>query len=147
MESTRTYGLRGRAKNQCKFLFPALTRGKEAHWTRGDAATPVFLPALPRPLGDYCKQRFAQVTNPPIDPLRESHVMSLAVHLKNGIVLPSPLIGAQQLAELSATFGPVQHIDCTFSDPNEVPGALRSLAQLTTPLSGGALAGVAVLSD
>src|SRR5258707_10651718 len=64
--------------------------------------------------------------------------MSLAVHLKNGIVLHSPLIGAAQLAELSTTFGPVQNIDFTFSAPNEVPGARGSLAQLTTPLSGGA---------
>jgi glutamate synthase domain-containing protein 2/glutamate synthase domain-containing protein 3 len=98
-------------------------------------------------LWDYCKQRFAQVTNPPIDPLRESHVMSLAVHLSNGVVLSSPLISAAQLAELSTTFGPVQNIDFTFSAPNEVPGARSSLAQLTTPLSGGARPGLLLLSD
>src|SRR5258707_4884880 len=73
--------------------------------------------------------------------------MSLAVHLKNGIVLHSPLIGAAQLAELSTTFGPVQNIDFTFSAPNEVPGARCSLAQLTTPLSGGARPGLLLLSD
>ena len=137
----------GWTDDQFKILFSALVHGKEADWSMGDDAPPAFLSALPRTLWDYCKQRFAQVTNPPIDPLRETHVMSLAVHLKNGIVLPSPLIGAQQLAELSATFGPVQHIDFTFSAPNEVPGALRSLAQLTTPLSGGARPGLLLLSD
>ncbi len=36
------------------------------------------LSGAPRPLFDYFKQRFAQVTNPPIDPLREGAVMSLA---------------------------------------------------------------------
>src|SRR5467141_1221274 len=113
----------------------------------GDDAPPAFLSNLPRTLWDYCKQRFAQVTNPPIDPLRESHVMSLAVHLKNGIVLPSPLLGAEQLAELSTTFGPVQNIDFTFSAPNEVPGARCSLTQLTTPLSGGVRPGLLLLSD
>src|SRR4029077_8997979 len=76
-----------------------------------------------------------------------SHVMSLAVHLKNGMVLPSPLIGAAQLAELSATFGPVHNIDFTFSAPNEVPGARSCLTQLTTHLSGGARPGLLLLSD
>src|ERR1700726_232539 len=137
----------GWTEDQFKILFSPLVQGHEANWSMGDDAPPAFLSNLPRTLWDYCKQRFAQVTNPPIDPLRESHVMSLAVHLKNGIVLPSPVIGAQQLAELSATFGPVQNIDFTFSAPNEVPGARCSLAQLTTPLSGGARPGLLLLSD
>src|ERR1700756_112463 len=137
----------GWTEDQFKILFSPLVQGHEANWSMGDDAPPAFLSNLPRTLWDYCKQRFAQVTNPPIDPLRESHVMSLAVHLKNGSVLPSPLIGAQQLAELSATFGPVQNIDFTFSAPNEVPGARCSLSQLTTPLSGGARPGLLLLSD
>ena len=137
----------GWTEDQFKLLFSALVQGHEANWSMGDDAPPAFLSNLPRTLWDYCKQRFAQVTNPPIDPLRESHVMSLAVHLKNGIVLPSPLIGPAQLAELSTTFGPVQNIDFTFSAPNEVPGARCSLAQLTTPLSGSARPGLLLLSD
>jgi glutamate synthase domain-containing protein 2/glutamate synthase domain-containing protein 1/glutamate synthase domain-containing protein 3 len=137
----------GWTEDQFKILFSPLVQGHEANWSMGDDAPPAFLSNLPRTLWDYCKQRFAQVTNPPIDPLRESHVMSLAVHLKNGIVLPSPLIGALQLAELSATFGPVQNIDLTFSAPNEVPGARSCLTQLTTPLSSGARPGLLLLSD
>jgi glutamate synthase (NADPH/NADH) large chain/glutamate synthase (ferredoxin) len=137
----------GWTEDQFKILFSALVQGHEANWSMGDDAPPAFLSNLPRTLWDYCKQRFAQVTNPPIDPLRESHVMSLAVHLSNGVVLPGPLIGAAQLAELSTTFGPVQNIDFTFSAPNEVPGARGSLAQLTTPLSGGARPGLLLLSD
>jgi len=137
----------GWTEDQFKILFSALVQGQEANWSMGDDAPPAFLSNLPRTLWDYCKQRFAQVTNPPIDPLRESHVMSLAVHLKNGIVLPSPLIGAEQLAELSTTFGLVQNIDFTFSAPNEVPGARCSLTQLTTPLSGGVRPGLLLLSD
>jgi len=137
----------GWTEDQFKILFSALVHGHEANWSMGDDAPPAFLSNLPRTLWDYCKQRFAQVTNPPIDPLRESHVMSLAVHLSNGVVLPGPLIGAAQLAELSTTFGPVQNIDFTFSAPNEVPGARGSLAQLTTPLSGGVRPGLLLLSD
>src|SRR5216683_3121014 len=137
----------GWTEDQFKILFSALVHGKEADWRMGDDAPPAFLSNLPRTLWDYCKQRFAQVTNPPIDPLRESHVMSLAVHLKNGIVLPSPLIGAEQLAELCTTYSPVQNIDFTFSAPNEVPGARSSLTQLTTPLSGSVRPGLLLLSD
>jgi glutamate synthase domain-containing protein 2/glutamate synthase domain-containing protein 1/glutamate synthase domain-containing protein 3 len=137
----------GWTEDQFKILFSALVHGKEADWSMGDDAPPAFLSNLPRTLWDYCKQRFAQVTNPPIDPLRESHVMSLAAHLKNGIVLPSPLIGAEQLAELCTTYGSVQNIDFTFSAPNEVPGARGCLTQLTTPLSGGARPGLLLLSD
>jgi glutamate synthase (ferredoxin) len=137
----------GWTEDQFKILFSALVHGKEADWSMGDDAPPAFLSNLPRTLWDYCKQRFAQVTNPPIDPLRESHVMSLAVHLKNGIVLPSPLIGVEQLAELCTTYGPVQNIDFTFSARNEVPGARCSLTQLTTPLSGSARPGLLLLSD
>jgi glutamate synthase domain-containing protein 2/glutamate synthase domain-containing protein 1/glutamate synthase domain-containing protein 3 len=137
----------GWTEDQFKILFSALVQGHEANWSMGDDAPPAFLSNLPRTLWDYCKQRFAQVTNPPIDPLRESHVMSLAVHLSNGVVLPGPLIGAAQLAELATTFGPVQNIDFTFSAPNEVPGARCSLAQLTTPLSGSVRPGLLLLSD
>ncbi len=66
----------GWTEDQFKILFSALVHGKEADWSMGDDAPPAFLSTLPRTLWDYCKQRFAQVTNPPIDPLRETHVMS-----------------------------------------------------------------------
>src|SRR4029077_11629561 len=77
----RVAGAAGWTEDQFKTLFTALTHGKEADWSMGDDAPPAFLSALPRTLWDYCKQRFGQVTNPPIDPLRETHVMSLDVHL------------------------------------------------------------------
>jgi len=137
----------GWTEDQFKILFSALPHGKEADWSMGDDAPPAFLSTLPRSLWDYCKQRFAQVTNPPIDPLRESHVMSLAVHLPNGVVLPSPIIAAGQLAELSATFGPVHCIDFTFPAPMGVSGARCSITQLSTPLSGSGRPGLLLLSD
>src|SRR5450755_4717173 len=137
----------GWTEDQFKILFSALPHGKEADWSMGDDAPPAFLSALPRSLWDYCKQRFAQVTNPPIDPLRESHVMSLAVHLPNGVVLPSPIIGAGQLAELSATFAPVHRMSFIFPAPNGVSGARCSITQLTTPLSGSGRPGLLLLSD
>src|SRR5712692_873262 len=144
----RVAGAAGWTEDQFKILFSALTHGKEADWSMGDDAPPAFLSALPRTLWDYCKQRFAQVTNPPIDPLRETHVMSLDVHLKDGITLPSPVITAGQLSQLAAIFGPEQQIDITFPAATGVSGARRSFAQLsTTPLSGGGRPGLLLLSD
>jgi glutamate synthase (ferredoxin) len=47
----------------------------------GDDIPLAVLSGKPHLLYDYFKQRFAQVTNPPIDPLREKLVMSLEMHL------------------------------------------------------------------
>src|SRR6266849_3009472 len=138
----------GWTEDQFKILFSALVQGHEANWSMGDDAPPAFLSNLPRTLWDYCKQRFAQVTNPPIDPLRESHVMSLDVRLKDGITLPSPVISAGQLSQLFAILGPGQRIDITFPAATGVSGARCSFAQLSaTPLSGGARPGLLLLSD
>src|ERR1700736_4374602 len=138
----------GWTEDQFKTLFSALVHGKEADWSMGDDAPPAFLSTLTRTLWDYCKQRFAQVTNPPIDPLRESHVMSLEVHLKGGLTLPTPLIDGVQFAELTDVFGEARRIDFTFPAATGVPGARRAVAQIaTTPLSSGGRPGFLLLSD
>ena len=56
-------------------------QGKEPTFCMGDDVPLAVLSTKPRLLYDYFKQRFAQVTNPPIDPLREKLVMSLAIQL------------------------------------------------------------------
>jgi glutamate synthase (ferredoxin) len=55
--------------------------GKETTYSMGDDAPIAALSTRSQPLFNYFKQRFAQVTNPPIDPLREGVVMSLAITL------------------------------------------------------------------
>jgi glutamate synthase (ferredoxin) len=57
------------------------SQGKEPTFCMGDDIPLAVLSNKPRLLYDYFKQRFAQVTNPPIDPLRESLVMSLTMQL------------------------------------------------------------------
>ncbi|MGJ3247274.1 MAG: glutamate synthase-related protein [Elainellaceae cyanobacterium] len=57
------------------------SQGKEPTFCMGDDIPLAVLSDKPRLLYDYFKQRFAQVTNPPIDPLRESLVMSLSMQL------------------------------------------------------------------
>ena len=51
-------------------LRPMLTTGQEPVGAMGDDTPPAAMSKLPRPLFSYFKQRFAEVTNPPIDPCR-----------------------------------------------------------------------------
>ena len=81
-----------------------------------------------RPLWDYCKQRFAQVTNPPIDSLRESHVMSLKVFLGRAAI-NSPLLDAGQLRLLQKELGATERIAFTFRAEDGVEAAKATLAR------------------
>jgi glutamate synthase domain-containing protein 2/glutamate synthase domain-containing protein 1/glutamate synthase domain-containing protein 3 len=58
-------------------LSPMASRGQEAIGSMGNDAALAVLSTRPQLLWNYFKQLFAQVTNPPIDPLREELVMSL----------------------------------------------------------------------
>ncbi|XP_042944437.1 ferredoxin-dependent glutamate synthase 1, chloroplastic/mitochondrial-like isoform X2 [Carya illinoinensis] len=63
-------------------------QGKEPTFCMGDDIPLAILSQKPHVLYDYFKQRFAQVTNPAIDPLREGLVMSLQVNIgKRGNIL------------------------------------------------------------
>lgn len=66
--------------------------GKEPTFCMGDDTPLAVLSQQAHPLYDYFKQRFAQVTNPAIDPLRESLVMSLDTYLgaKANLLSPGP---------------------------------------------------------
>ncbi len=58
-------------------LRPVAESGQEAIGSMGDDTPMAVLSKKERPVYDYFRQQFAQVTNPPIDPLREAIVMSL----------------------------------------------------------------------
>ncbi len=72
----------GYTQEDIKFvLVPMAQAGEEPTGSMGnDAALPV-LSSRPKPLYNYFKQLFAQVTNPPIDPIREELVMSLVTFI------------------------------------------------------------------
>ena len=55
--------------------------GKEPVFSMGDDTPLPSLAAKPQLLFRYFKQKFSQVTNPPIDPIRERMVMSLRMYL------------------------------------------------------------------
>jgi glutamate synthase domain-containing protein 2/glutamate synthase domain-containing protein 1/glutamate synthase domain-containing protein 3 len=94
-------------------LRPMLADNKEPVWSMGDDAPLAAFSHVSRSFSDYFRQRFAQVTNPPIDPLREHIVMSLDCYLgpRTSLLneipeharllhLSSPLLTEAQLAAL-----------------------------------------------
>ncbi len=110
-------------------LVPMAEDGKEMIASMGDDTPAAVLSQVYRPLSHYFRQNFSQVTNPPIDSLREARVMSLKTrfgNLKNVLdessaqteilVLESPFIANEEFAVMAAQFGEsVAHIDCTIA--------------------------------
>ena len=97
--------------------------GKEPTFCMGDDIPLAVLSDKPHLLYDYFKQRFAQVTNPPIDPLREQLVMSLEMHLgerrpalkpqaeaASVIHLDTPVLNEAELEAISQQGLPVQFL-------------------------------------
>jgi len=129
--SSRVMAALGWSEDQHRFLFrPLVESGQETVWSMGDDAAPAFVSGLARPLWDHCKQRFAQVTNPPIDPLRETHVMSLNVYLDRSTVLTSPLVDSGQLRVIEKKLSPIERLDFTFPVADGIEGGKRVLDRL-----------------
>ncbi|ARU54885.1 glutamate synthase subunit alpha [Oleiphilus messinensis] len=95
-------------------LRPLAETGQEAVGSMGDDTPMAVLSSRVRSVADYFRQKFAQVTNPPIDPLRESIVMSLetcigvernvfeetAEHAKR-IILSTPVLSPAKFMKLT----------------------------------------------
>ncbi|GAA5076348.1 glutamate synthase large subunit [Roseibacterium beibuensis] len=121
-----------------QILAPMAEDGKEAIASMGDDTPAAVLSSMYRPLSHYFRQNFSQVTNPPIDSLREYRVMSLKTrfgNLKNVLdedssqteilVLDSPFVANAQFDEMVKYFGAsLVTIDCTFPAGGK-QGALR----------------------
>ena len=72
----------GYSHEDLKFVIaPMAAEGKDAIWSMGDDTPIAPLSRVPQSVYAYLRQRFAQVTNPAIDPLREELVMSLVMYL------------------------------------------------------------------
>ena len=103
--------------------------GKEAIGSMGDDTPLAVISSKPRNVSQFFRQNFAQVTNPPIDSLRERHVMSLRTRFANlanileeedqndnVLVLESPILMSSEWYRLRIGFGEkVGTIDCTFA--------------------------------
>ncbi|MGZ9809508.1 glutamate synthase large subunit [Pseudoroseicyclus sp. H15] len=109
-------------------LAPMAEDGKEMIASMGDDTPAAVLSSKYRPLSHFFRQNFSQVTNPPIDSLREQRVMSLKTrfgNLKNVLdenssqteilVLESPFVANAEFDVMVEQFGDqVASIDCTF---------------------------------
>ncbi|HXK33993.1 MAG TPA: glutamate synthase large subunit [Dehalococcoidia bacterium] len=72
----------GFTKEELQYIIrPMAAEAKEAVWSMGDDTPLAVLDTHRKQLYNYFKQKFAQVTNPPIDPIREELVMSLDTYL------------------------------------------------------------------
>ena len=123
-------------------LSPMVETAKEAIGSMGDDTPLAVISDKPRLISQFFRQNFAQVTNPPIDPLRERYVMSLKTRFGNlanildtedrrerVLVLDSPVLTSTDWARLKAYFGnAAADIDCTF-EANGGPEKLRAAIQ------------------
>ena len=135
---------------------------KEPTYCMGDDIPLAVLSDKPHLLYDYFKQRFAQVTNPPIDPLREKLVMSLEMHLgRRGsplrpeaasaavLHLASPILNEAELAEVGRQGLPTTTLS-TLMAVTDGPGGLElAVHRLRSAAEAAVRAGsqILVLSD
>jgi glutamate synthase (NADPH) large chain len=110
-------------------LAPMAESSKEAIGSMGDDTAPAVLSSAYRPMSHFFRQNFSQVTNPPIDPLREGRVMSLRTRFKNlgnvldtdksqqeVFVLESPVLTTGMYERMHTRLGlGTEVIDCTFA--------------------------------
>ncbi|HEX3463301.1 MAG TPA: glutamate synthase large subunit, partial [Candidatus Elarobacter sp.] len=73
----------GYTADELKQVVSPLAGGNEPMWSMGDDAAPAFLERR-LPVTEYLRQRFAQVTNPPIDALREGFVFDMRAWVGSG---------------------------------------------------------------
>jgi len=107
-------------------LKPMATGGAEPTGSMGDDTPHAVLSEFQRPLYHYFKQRFAEVTNPPLDSLRETLVMSLRVLLgaRGNLLEEAP--ATAHLLELDSPFLTRPQLDATRTMDDEFPHALLS---------------------
>ncbi len=78
-EMLQTFGYT--AEDIERVIIPMIENSNEPVSSMGDDTPLAFLSERPQLLFNYFRQKFAQVTNPPIDPLREDLMMSLSGHI------------------------------------------------------------------
>ena len=125
---------------------PMALEGKEPVGSMGTDVPLAILSDKPQHLSSYFKQFFAQVTNPPIDPIRERLVMSLSTFIGNNgnlldedkmhchcVVLKHPILKNHQLEKLRSIDTGMFHAKTlqTYYNADGMPGSLeKGIARL-----------------
>ncbi|RCI06281.1 glutamate synthase [NADH] [Rhizopus stolonifer] len=148
-------------------MLPLASTGKEPLGSMGNDTALACLAEQPRLIFEYFRELFAQVTNPPIDPIREEIVMSLQCYVgpKGNILelnenqchqlaLASPILSMQELAAIKNMSAQhpswkVKTIDITFAKQDGVEGYVNTLERVCNEVSESIKDGykVIVLSD
>lgn len=116
-------------------LHPMALDGKEAIGSMGDDTPLAMLSGQPRGFHHYFRQNFSQVTNPPLDSLRERRVMSLFTRFGNNgnflslnnsyqdsLLLESPILLTHELEQLKARFSDKITVIPTLFDASRTRG-------------------------
>ncbi len=125
-------------------LSPMVEDGKEAIGSMGDDTPLAVVSDNPRLISQFFRQNFSQVTNPPIDSLRERQVMSLKTRFGNlanildqdsgrdrVLVLDTPVLTNGDWHRLKAHFGTAAaEIDCTFDMGSGADGLRAAIAHV-----------------
>ncbi len=145
-------------------LGPMVADGKDATWSMGDDTPLAPLARSPRPVYAFFRQRFAQVTNPPIDSLREAVVIQLHTRLGpwphlldnhaplSGLSLASPMLSLGQVADLRSRRHsregdlPLAVLDCLLGPDTSLAAALDEISAKSCELVRGGAA-ILLLSD
>ncbi len=162
----RAYGY---TAEDLRLIVNPMADGQEPTWSMGDDAPLAVLSERPRPLHAYFRQRFAQVTNPAIDSLRERKIMALDsfVGRRGNLLIESPdqarLLHLRSIAIDDAELQAIKDLDqpgmtattisTLFDLPSDDAGAGNSLEQAVERIVAEACEAVAagtsiiVLSD
>ena len=144
---------------------PMARSGEEPIGSMGNDSPLAVLSERPQPLFAYFKQLFAQVTNPPIDPIREASVMSLVCSLGAGgnlleqgpsqakrLEMPHPILTNADLATIRHVTQrrfPAETISAVFHRAQGVAGLQQGLERICRLATDAIAAGrtVIILSD
>ncbi len=144
-------------------LHPMVEDANEAVGSMGDDTPVAVLSGHYRGLHHYFRQSFSQVTNPPIDSLRETRVMTLRTRLGNlgnildedptqcdMLMLDSPVLSNAEFAAMRAYMGATAcEVDCTFPAAEGEAGLRRAIERIRREAEIGVQSGCAhiILSD
>ena len=144
-----------------QILRPLAESGQEAVGSMGDDTPMAVLSSRVRSVADYFRQKFAQVTNPPIDPLREAIVMSLETcigrehnvfeetseHAKR-LILGTPVLTPAKFSSLLADHQSFEHtlINLQYTEQQGLKAAIQDVClQAENAVKSGKV--VMILSD
>ena len=132
-------------EERTEIIRPSAENGQEAVGSMGDDTPMAVLSKQVRHVADFFRQQFAQVTNPPIDPLREAIVMSLETCLgseknifeptpdhANRIVLSSPVLSSSKMMQLRSVTKPgfeIETIDLNYDESMVLDDAIRHICE------------------